>query len=196
VEIDIVENVGNFDVDLVNDLRAAETEVFKYDVRLEYHDQFTNTTVTDFASFETLPKAYNIILTGDPYLSPGSDFNFEILVVKYDGTPAPAGMTVDVNVETLSVSQTLELNDNGFAFSSFNVPVGTSSFVIVATSSDATEAELTVNPALALPGTVNETRRSTMRIDVLTRKYEELIIVLKYFLTFLFIVQPLIVHWM
>lgn len=172
VDIDIVENTGNFDVNLINDLRAAETEVFSYDVRLEYYDQLTNTTVTDFASFETLPKAYSIVLTGDYYLTPGSDFNYNVVVVKYDGTPAPAGMTVDVNVDALGISQNLELDDNGFARSSFEVPLNTKSFVVVATSSDATKAELNVNLALSLPGTVNDTRRSTMRVDVVTRKYE------------------------
>ena len=129
----------------------------------------TNTSLTDFTTFETLPKAYSIVLTGDPYLSPGSDFNYFVVVVKYDGTPAPAGMTVEINVDPLGIYQTLELDDNGSAASSFNVPVDTSTFEIFATSSDATEADLTVNLALALPGTVKDTRRSTMRVDVLTR---------------------------
>lgn len=168
-EININETKKVVDIDLGLDLNYSSEDVISYDVYLEYDDLLTNTTATDDAVFEVLPKTFNIKLNGDPYIKPGSDLTFSVVVLKYDGSFPSAGTMVDIKIENLDEAQTLELNDYGSASSTISVPLDARFILIKAISDDSTEAVLNLTLPLPLTGYEHGKKRATMRLDVVTK---------------------------
>lgn len=154
------------EIDVLTDLKAVSSQPFSYDVRLVFNDQFTNTTVTDFKSFTVVPASYKIILTGDAILEPDRPFEYEVVLQKYDGSPAPNGTTVTVTASPYELNQTLQVDANGSARSSFTFPANSSYVKISATATDA----YSVNFTSSLPFPHQNQSVPLLRLDVVTKK--------------------------
>jgi hypothetical protein len=168
ISINSTKKVLNVDMEL--DLGYSGDKVSNYDVELDYYDILTNSTVIDTKTLEILPKPYKILLSGDPFIIPDREFVYSVVVVKYDESPASAGTIVNIIVENLDITQTLELDERGSATSTINVPVDANFILIKATSDDAIEAVLNVTLPLSNSGHGHEKKKDTMRIDVVTKR--------------------------
>jgi hypothetical protein len=136
--VTITSETTTIDIDLRKDLKIASEQWNFFTINLLLRDPLTNTEASDSKSFSIIPYTYSIeFLSSSLPLVPGQQYNYEFVVKKYDGTPAPSGIRVTVAIQPLNINQTLTTNSNGIVSSSVAVPVGTSFLSLTATAKDA-----------------------------------------------------------
>jgi len=161
----VVVNSGaaTFDADIVNDLKANSIDYASFQVNLVFEDPLTGNTATDEKSFVVRPHAYYIFPTGDSVIKPGTPYKYTIALKRYDGSPASAGIQIQVIPQTPSTlpSQTLAIGADGSVSSSINVPADATSLTLKIKADDSSDNSLSA-------GLVQQISGSYLQIDVLT----------------------------
>ncbi|XP_070502464.1 CD109 antigen-like [Chironomus tepperi] len=158
---------ATFDANIVEDLKVNPTEYASFQANLVFEDPMTGDKVTDEKHFVIRPHAFYIYPKGDYNIKPGTPYKFTIALKKYDGSPALAGVQIQVipqNPSTLP-SQTLAIGDDGSVSSTIDVPADTQSISLKITADDSADNTLSASVAQAVNG-------SYLQIEVLTESPE------------------------
>lgn len=123
-QVNVNGGTATFDVEF-STLRLAPGSFGYYTANLVFFDPLTGNKATDTKSFSVTPFIYRIEPRNSYVLKPGSELPFTIIMKKYDGSPAPAGLTVYIapSFPATIPSQRLTLGSDGRVSGSINVPV-------------------------------------------------------------------------
>ncbi|KAL7028449.1 hypothetical protein ACKWTF_005840 [Chironomus riparius] len=119
--------VATFDVNIVEDLKVNQMDYAAFQANLVFEDPLTGDTITDEKHFVIRPYAFYTYPKGDSNIKPGTPYKFTIALKRYDGSPASAGVQIQVIPQSPSTlpSQTLAIGADGSVSSSFDIPAYT-----------------------------------------------------------------------
>ena len=155
--------VATFDANIVEDLKVNQMDYAAFQANLVFEDPLTGDTVTDEKHFVIRPHAFFIYPKGDSSIKPGTPYKFTIALKRYDGSPAPAGVQIQVIPQSPStlLSQTLAIGADGSVSSSIDVPADTQLLLLKIKADDSDDNALSAGLEQQITG-------NYLQIEVLT----------------------------
>lgn len=154
--IEIVNGEASFELDVTNDLSATANSWWYYDYTLIVTDSTLNSKAQVEGFFQVVPNKYNIVLTGNQFITPGSSYSFSVSVSSTDGSFPSQGTIVNIIIYTNSqtINEQVVLNNVGTGSLSVTVPKDSTYFSIQATAKESNTGYLYAYVQQGSPGSI------------------------------------------